>query len=307
MCDKLYIMGKGVGVWVVVLKINKNHYALISQAKSCNMTFTAGNLVPSNPCIGWPNVWVVTYCGKGEYMFEQLLIMGMGGRGEWMFEKLLIMRKRMGWVNVWAVTHLGELRRNEWMFEQLLILGNWEGVSECLSSYLSQGRRWGLENVWAVTHHVGRGVSECLSSYLSRGRWWGLENVWAVMHHVGRGVSECVSSYSSCWKGSEWMCEQLRILLEGEWVNVWAVTHLGKRRRVEWIWAVILCFCLDHIEDQQVVEYVIQVKLNYLSLLFSYQTCSVTHCGLVCQCIYRQWPHEIMINVSFHIYGVITV
>ncbi len=31
-----------------------NHYAPVSQANWCNMTFTAGNLFPSHSCIGWP-------------------------------------------------------------------------------------------------------------------------------------------------------------------------------------------------------------------------------------------------------------
>ncbi len=31
-----------------------NHYAPVCQANWCNMTFTAGNLVPSQSCIGWP-------------------------------------------------------------------------------------------------------------------------------------------------------------------------------------------------------------------------------------------------------------
>ncbi len=30
-----------------------NHYAPVSQANWCNMTFTAGNLFPSHSCIGW--------------------------------------------------------------------------------------------------------------------------------------------------------------------------------------------------------------------------------------------------------------
>ncbi len=31
-----------------------NHYALVSQANWCNMTFTADNLFPSHSCTGWP-------------------------------------------------------------------------------------------------------------------------------------------------------------------------------------------------------------------------------------------------------------
>ncbi len=31
-----------------------NHYALVSQANRCNMTFTAGNLLPSHSCVRWP-------------------------------------------------------------------------------------------------------------------------------------------------------------------------------------------------------------------------------------------------------------
>ncbi len=44
--------------WILFLYIyfffRKNHYAPVSQANRCNMTFTAGNLFPSYTCIGWP-------------------------------------------------------------------------------------------------------------------------------------------------------------------------------------------------------------------------------------------------------------
>ncbi len=43
--------------FVHVININLfffNHYAPVSQANLCNITFTAGNLFPSHWCIGWP-------------------------------------------------------------------------------------------------------------------------------------------------------------------------------------------------------------------------------------------------------------
>ncbi len=38
-----------------ILKKQK-HYALVSQANWCNMTFTLGNLFPSHSFIGWPEL-----------------------------------------------------------------------------------------------------------------------------------------------------------------------------------------------------------------------------------------------------------
>ncbi len=34
--------------------LKKNHYAPVSQANWCNMTFTAANLFPVHSCFGWP-------------------------------------------------------------------------------------------------------------------------------------------------------------------------------------------------------------------------------------------------------------
>ncbi len=38
----------------LVYFFRKNHYAPVSQANWCNMTFTAGNLFPCHSCIRWP-------------------------------------------------------------------------------------------------------------------------------------------------------------------------------------------------------------------------------------------------------------
>ncbi len=51
----------------------KNHYALVSQARWCNMTFISGNLFPSRSCIGviqvkphqdLNTVPKITFCGQ---------------------------------------------------------------------------------------------------------------------------------------------------------------------------------------------------------------------------------------------------
>ncbi len=68
-----YITYNGINVVVIILQwlplyvffhlfiFKKNHYASVSQADWCNMTFTAGNLFPSHSCIVCPDINLSLY------------------------------------------------------------------------------------------------------------------------------------------------------------------------------------------------------------------------------------------------------
>ncbi len=51
-----YQVGKIKCIIIIFFIYRKNHYAPVSQANWCNLTFTAGNFFPSHSCIGV--IWI---------------------------------------------------------------------------------------------------------------------------------------------------------------------------------------------------------------------------------------------------------